>query len=351
MTRERIVVIVSVLLLLPLVAYAMPAVLGITWGGASMWKQSFITPVVPRVNSLIKQANQYLSDDSLTVVFRHSDFGYYGRGRMIDHNDMRLIHVFQAPTTEAAWQALRQLGVTHLFLPPYNPPTVYNTPVHDLLGDPRFTTVIYNAFGYRLFTLNDTIIEPNRQSITAGPIKLHPELWKETLPNEWLNTPFEQLVFLSGAAEQPRAPEASPSRVVVESFKRQRVLVGTEISDAVISTLSNQDAINNNRFAMASNGRYELYMDAQGFGLVSVMVYEYTMQEGKRIADRPILVDQIILTGERRTIRGQFLTSGGAQQYQVVVELSGRGAVGFEGIHMSRLLPPEPPRDDSAKQR
>lgn len=336
MPRERALLLLYLFLLLPLALYCLPPSLARPHA-AGMWKQSFFTNSRPRVDEIIEGANQYLSDQSVTIVFRQSDFGYYGRSRLIDHNDMRLAPAFQAPTSEAAWDLLRALGVTHLFLPPYHPPTVYNTIIASLLGDPRFTTLLYSVNGYRLYELNEAIRHPARIPLPSEAIQFEPDAWSDIAPREWLNVPLETVLVLTGASARPAAVHATNPIARIESLYRHGATIGTAASEPASSGDADPASISKNRFVVMPGGWYELCLTVQGSGVVSMMVYEYDTTEAD-YPDRSILLDQAVLTGGRRTLRGQFVSDKKTMRSRIVVELASRGSVAIGDVEMARIL-------------
>jgi len=103
----------------------------------------------------IQFINNFLPEDAKLLVFRQADFAYYGKRPFISFEDPKLLPLYEQATAESASQFLQGLGVTHLLVPDYAVPPLYNSSVAELLSDPKLASLVFEAQGYKVFSLGN----------------------------------------------------------------------------------------------------------------------------------------------------------------------------------------------------
>ncbi|MFO1288756.1 MAG: hypothetical protein U1F49_20975 [Rubrivivax sp.] len=89
---------------------------------------------------------------SLVLSMKPADMFYAGR-TMLSYLDPRLQPFYGESEPRAAAQRLRDLGVTHVHLPDYWLPPVYNSALESVLADSRFAELSFDAAGYQVYRL------------------------------------------------------------------------------------------------------------------------------------------------------------------------------------------------------
>lgn len=123
----------------------------------------------------IRYANLNLGEDAVTLTFRQSDFAFYSNGDYRSHLDNSLLELFEVEGIERLAHALREHEITHLLVPGYALPAIYNSAFADLIGSPCLAEIVFQAGGYRLFELIDgdcsgspQALELNLEEFTAA---------------------------------------------------------------------------------------------------------------------------------------------------------------------------------------
>jgi hypothetical protein len=76
--------------------------------------------------------------------FRPSDM-FYSNSRMISYLDARLLPLYAMKSVDKALLSLRSLGVSHLQIPSYSIPVIYNSIVMDVLADTGASELVFEA--------------------------------------------------------------------------------------------------------------------------------------------------------------------------------------------------------------
>ncbi len=96
-----------------------------------------------------------LSAQSRVFVFRRAELAFYTRLPMVFHLDDRLVPVYRERDVADMAAALRDLGVTHILVPPDPQPTLTRTLLGDLLADPERVQLLWLSGRHRLFELRE----------------------------------------------------------------------------------------------------------------------------------------------------------------------------------------------------
>lgn len=91
--------------------------------------------------------------NSRVLVFRKNEMAAYGGRRILADTDPALLPFYAATDPDTAMDRLRALGVTHIFVPNYQPPTFTNTQASVVADDPRRSELVFSQKGYRIYRL------------------------------------------------------------------------------------------------------------------------------------------------------------------------------------------------------
>lgn len=87
------------------------------------------------------------------LAFEQELFLFYGKGKMVNHLDPRLIEFYKTQSLEDAFHVLKKNNIKYVYLSPYMPATFYNSVIVDLVGNPLYSKLLIDENGYRLFSL------------------------------------------------------------------------------------------------------------------------------------------------------------------------------------------------------
>jgi len=107
-----------------------------------------------------------ISPESLILSLKPSDM-YYTNRRMLSFLDTRLLPFYQERDAIAGWEKLRTLGVTHIYIPDYSMPPMYNSILSDIMGRPDLSHLIYSHDGYQIYELTKERIQTENELL--GP--------------------------------------------------------------------------------------------------------------------------------------------------------------------------------------
>lgn len=171
------------------------------------------------------------------LTLRQAEFGFYSPVRFISDIDPRLVDFYTAATIEQAVEVLRRLGVTHVVVPNYPTPSLYNSYLQEIVGRPDLSSEVADYSGYRLFQLVEpgAAAAPRARAVT--PMKGDWTAWRADVayavpPGVVSREPDGTIIrsdpWLSGSAPEVRLisgrgpVELSPSAV----FDEGRISVG-----------------------------------------------------------------------------------------------------------------------------
>src|SRR5262249_5394972 len=102
----------------------------------------------------MQDANRLLPRDSFVLSFHQNVFAYYVDRHSIADADLRLVPFYKAADKREAVRILRQLGITHFFVPPWTDwPTIQNSQIRTIIQDSSLTETLSDQLGYRLIAL------------------------------------------------------------------------------------------------------------------------------------------------------------------------------------------------------
>jgi hypothetical protein len=134
--------------------------------------------------ALLHYIRENTPSDSTFLSFRRSDFMAYAKRNFIVNNDPRLKDFYRLSDVRIATQYLHDLKIEYLFIAPNPQPTVYNSCISKIIGDPSLSLLEYESGGYRLFKLRPA---PIKQQLTpiltdASPAQ---QQWALSIGNDY----------------------------------------------------------------------------------------------------------------------------------------------------------------------
>lgn len=104
--------------------------------------------------SVIRYARSIAKKDDRFLVFKYPDFLYYGQLRLTRELDPVLDGYYQASDVRSAFEELRRLGITHVYMPSYEVLSLTLSKTYDIVSNPNLATLLSEGTtGVRLFKL------------------------------------------------------------------------------------------------------------------------------------------------------------------------------------------------------
>lgn len=277
-------------------------------------------------------AAAHLPQDALILTFQQAQLAFYGRHRFLSDIDPKLIPFYQQTDADAAHAELYRLGVTHLMLPGYAIPTVYNSAIDKIIAHPERVELIYEVDGNRLY-------------------RLRPHA--ATQASQERSPPIHLPLAVNGSAEwttwDRRHEYAVPSRINPDSGMlevEQKPLVSLRRAESRIYSgrgpieLTPSQASSQIVPVVECGRIHRVLLDAAGSGSLDVSVVFYPPNAPPQWRT----IWQGLLDDKPRTIAATFdalwMPAVGERcqraEVRVVARLFGRGSL---GVHNARIEP------------
>lgn len=150
-TRSGLFLVAFILLTLT-TSQVLPFIVDIADGFRSDWDR-LRNPKGHEPYELISYIHSSTSRDSIFLVFRMSEFGYYAQRKFISSLDPSMLPFFKTDSKSFAYNFLLSRDVDYIYVPPYEDPTITKTIVHKLLKDPKLTELVKDINGWRLYMI------------------------------------------------------------------------------------------------------------------------------------------------------------------------------------------------------
>lgn len=124
------------------------------------------------------RAIEYLKEKTplkaLVLSLKPSDM-YYTNRRMLSCLDPKLLPFYREQDPLVGWEMLRTLGVTHIYVPDYSMPPMYNSVLLTIMGRPDLAKLVFSNGGYQVYELNSaktaaSASVDNSVDLTPGPM-------------------------------------------------------------------------------------------------------------------------------------------------------------------------------------
>jgi len=226
------------------------------------------------------------------LSFKPADMYYSGR-KMLSYLDPVMLPIYRTVDPVEAAQRLAALGVTHVQLPDYALPVVYNSVVQKLLRRIDLTTLVFAADGNQVYALKDaglTAVE----SLDISPAKM---AWSRSVGlliggrKALLGVPFS---VENHQAEQVAGKNRGPS-----VFHRD----WSTILSTSAATPANGDASGCTRYLPIAGAHHEYALDLglRGHGMVRIWILQYGVAGPLRgdfaRSQHRVLLGEIVLDG------------------------------------------------------
>jgi len=106
---------------------------------------------IPEIK-LIDFLDNHVEESGVVLSLKPADM-YYSSRRMMSFLDERLLSFYGKKDIDSAYDELRKFGITHVHIPSYGIPPIYNSQLFSLLRNPNYTTLRYQTTAGQIYTL------------------------------------------------------------------------------------------------------------------------------------------------------------------------------------------------------
>jgi len=305
--RTAIVVILSAQLV-SLAAYQWKT-FGISAARAGSYQAAMLqeVPAYRAVDYLQKQ----VSVEATVFSLKPADMYYSGK-RMLSYLDPRLIPFYGEPDAVIAWQLLRELGVSHLHIPNYSLPPIYNSALQEIMGRRDLSRLVNSSGGYQIYALQSTGEVSSGTTIDISPGAIP---WIQI--NQVVLGGRKSLFTLTLSTKTIQPGEVSHTDHVVPVFLRERA---TLLLSGDTDTRGGSAKTNIISVSGANEYLVDLLLEGHAFAQVYVMQYD----SAGRLLNQELIGE--IAVGQRYPVRQflrRFITHSDAAFIRVGVEHRG----------------------------
>lgn len=263
---------------------------------------------------------------SVVLSLKPADMYYAGR-RMFSYLDERLIPFYLIEQTETAAARLRELGITHVHVPDYGIPPVYNSALYRILRSPSESDLLISTTGGQIYALTPD----HKRERAVADIGPSTRAWSR-----------EQHFFLGGrkrlvalATDSAADLKNSTSRTELPFGLFQRNVI-------TFLRLGTADTQRDPTLLMSHPGaEIAIDVELQGAGLVGLLVNEFKSQD---FTDRNAWLRTTRLTSfelsakqPRKAFARRMEVSNRTQWLSVVIEHQGQSEVTVRSVRIYSL--------------
>ena len=136
---------------------------------------------------------------------------YYAGRRMLSYLDPRLVPFYSAREPAEALATLKALGVTHVHLPDYGLPPLYDSQLHKILRSLNMATLVFQADGYQIYRLEPSgLAEGEPLDLLSGQVAWTRTSVPSTRAWNWVGRSRMRSIRASAASSTSRTIERMP---------------------------------------------------------------------------------------------------------------------------------------------
>lgn len=265
-------------------------------------------------------------EDALVFSVKPADM-YYAERRMVSYLDERLLPFYRETNPAIALQMLRQLGITHVHVPDYGIPPLYNSTLHEILRSPTLSDLLISTDRGQVYALR-----PDDKS-GGQPIDVSPS------ERVWTS---EQSFFLGGrrrltaAATGDATIFAGPTSIARSTYGLyQRNII------TLLRIGARPDEVDRRLIAIEAGGEYAVDVTLSGDGLVGLLVNQHeasgTDGVGLWLGTTRLASFELSPKQEVRVFRRRFIASERARWLSVAIEHIGASTVTIDRIELVKI--------------
>jgi len=319
------------LIVLPASTVLMPSV-GVN-NFSRWWRFLYLEHIWFDIDRIMLDMEELIPANATVLTFRQADFAFYTHRRHIDHNDPRMMNIYRMRRVPNAHRALITMGIEYVVLPPYSPPTFYNTTMATLLADPQRSRLLYSDRGYRLLQLRPPDQPAPASEFPVQAVRIHAPPLINTRPAELLQDLPARVLSM---AERPF--RTSPERPTLEVREDKVDLVQPDRWRLMIYSGPNTKVLEYPHLIKADRP-YRFSVEARGRGRVTIYLYAFAFHpelgEDEQIAGE--FIYDGLLSSQWQTVGGLLRTNPQSQKYRLFVVHHGRGYMSLRNLRLQEL--------------
>lgn len=242
--------------------------------------------------------------DALVLTMKPADMYYAGR-RMLSYLDPRLLRFYAIEDPDAAADELRRLGVTHVHLPDYMLPPVYNSALMTLATDRRHLRLLHDDGGHQVYAL---LPKPDSERTDAACAR-------SPSPSPWRR---DHVLVLGGRKSLLRVPLSSAANEL------GRETVGWNQTPLFLR--ESATVMRSPRVRAPHDGEVvtiRLSLSGQGY----VAAYVESWDASGHQVERRLIGDRPVHSAGETSIARRVALRPGTAEYSLAVEFRGRSRI------------------------
>lgn len=247
--------------------------------------------------------------DATVLALRPADM-YFTQRRMMSYLDPRLVPFYKEQETNKAFKILQDLGVDYIQLPNYSTPTVYNSRLQEIAGDPRYTTIVAETSMGQLYLLKEN---PNAKMGVAINVD-DKACWTQTK-----NTNRSASTALCDGAPSVLATRRPYNRRLQSAI----VMSGPGESSNTVGAPPH--------LLVEENLEYRAEISLSGNAYASISVHFYDAS-GQQIAERPLGDRAVVDTPQHQKFIRRFITVPKTTAIRFSIEHRGSSSLRMNGV-------------------
>ena len=252
---------------------------------------------------------------SVVFTMKPSDM-YYCESRMLSYLDPRMIPFYLETDVMLARQRLRGLGVSHLHIPDYSLPPVYNSALQEMIARPDLTKLVFSSGGYQIYELRKDVnpVLGNSLDISPGAIP-----W--TQASQIVLGGRKSILRLPLSSRVMDRGEVSHDFTNLPFFQRERAQIVLSGTDPVSGGNAAHDLI-----PVSGTKEYRLEMDLEGHAWAQVYLYQY--DRAGRLLNQ-VMMGEIALGKQdpKRRFERRFISFPEAASMRIGIEHRGNSSL------------------------
>jgi len=275
---------------------------------------------------IIRYAKESTPKDSLFLILRMAEFGYYADRNYIRHIDPRMIEFYEAENKDKAFEILSAMGIDYILIPYYLDPSYYNSQLVHILADPQYADLVIDN-NYSLYRLRGKKRSVSYQDFHMPEAKAGLKENGQVVLTEW--TLYKKGAGITSEGLIPASATPGITDFIVHNDRGELYLYSGQGLTNYSPSPFFSDLYN-----IRPGANYHLSARIEGNGALKVYLAEYS--GGGALGW--ILLWEGVLDGENRYIERQFLTSKETQKYRLVFLLWGRGSFSVKKIQTKQII-------------
>lgn len=207
--------------------------------------------------------SELIPQNALVLSMKPADM-YYSKHKMVSYLDPRLLEFYREKSDAVALKMLEAIGITHVHVPNYSIPPIYNSVLNSLMADGRRFRLLRSEGGNQIYEI---VSQAQTSEGSGGKPGIKKTLSFGIGDKPWL---VSKVSFLIGRSVV--LSRSSQSEVVGQESEEEAASLWYEVQTTLISGV---EADRDSWIEVSENSEYELLFELKGCGLVGIFLFQY----------------------------------------------------------------------------